>query len=327
MSNLLEIRDLSVQFDLDRGPVRVLEGVSLAVKPGQMYGIVGESGSGKSVLLRAVLGLLSPPWRIISGRVLFREEDLLTLPETRLEDVRGKMIALMVSNPRQHLNPVMPVGRQIGMIIQKHQKLSKAAAAMRSVALLKAVGLPDPASRYHSFPHELSGGMCQRIIIAMGLANSPELILSDEPTSGLDVTISMQILDLMRQSVEELNSALLLVSRDLGVIANYCQRVSVIYAGQVVEEAGIFDFFDQPVHPYSRHLIRAAEAARDPERAKKTNATSTLQRSETGCRYANRCPIALDACRAQVIELAEFSGGHLVRCIRKGEIISGELQP
>ncbi len=233
----------------------------------------------------------------------------------------------MLSNPRQHLNPVMPVGRQISMITQKHQKISKSAAAERSVQLLRAVGIPDPASRYYSFPHELSGGMCQRIIIAMGLANSPELILSDEPTSGLDVTISIQILDLMRQSVVDLNSSLLLVSRDLGVIANYCERVAVIYAGQVMEEAGIDDFFDNPVHPYSRNLIRAAEAARDPERAKKTSTSSTLQRSETGCNYAHRCPISQDACRAQSIELTQVTEEHLVRCIREGEIISGELQP
>ena len=326
---VLQVRGLSVQYERDAGPVRVLEGVDLTVHSGRSHGIVGESGSGKSVLLRAVLRLLDPPWRVTAGEVLIRGEDMLTAPERRLERVRGKVTALMLSNPRQHLNPVMPVGRQIATVIRRHQDISKAAAVARANDLLRAVGIPDPAHRYHAYPHELSGGMCQRIIIAMGVANLPELILADEPTSGLDVTISIQILDLMKESVERLHSALLLVSRDLGVIANYCQRVAVMYAGEVVEEADVLAFFDRPVHPYSRHLVRAAEAARDAAEAAGvvTPARGGPARDATGCRYAARCPIALDACRERPIPLEAVRPDHPVRCIRQREILAGELRP
>lgn len=324
---LLEIRGLSLQYDRDAGPVPVLRDVDLTVRAGQSYGVAGESGSGKSVLLQAVLRLLEPPWRVTAGEVLFRGEDLLKQPERRLEQVRGKMTALMLSNPRQHLNPVMPVGRQIGAVIRKHQGLSRAAATERAIELLRAVGIPDPAHRYHAYPHELSGGMCQRIIIAMGIANAPELILADEPTSGLDVTISIQILDLMHESVGRLNSALLLVSRDLGVIANYCRRVAVMYAGEVIEEADVQAFFDRPLHPYSRHLVRAAQAARDPgaeEAAARRRAAGDVA---TGCRYAPRCPVAIDACRERPVPLQAVESDHPVRCLRQREILAGELRP
>ncbi|HET6522038.1 MAG TPA: ABC transporter ATP-binding protein [Geminicoccaceae bacterium] len=326
---VLQVRGLSVRYERDAGPVPVLEGVDLTVRAGQSHGIVGESGSGKSVLLRAVLRLLEPPWRVTAGQVLLRGEDLLREPEHRLERVRGRVIALTLSNPRQHLNPVMAVGRQIATVIRKHQSVSKPAATRQAIDLLRAVGIPDPAHRYHAYPHELSGGMCQRIIIAMGIANAPELILADEPTSGLDVTISIQILDLMKQSVERLHSALLLVSRDLGVIANYCQRVAVMYAGEVVEEADVLAFFDRPVHPYSRHLVRAAEAARDAGAggAAAAPARGASARAATGCRYAARCPVALDACRERPIPLEAVRGGHPVRCIRQREILAGELRP
>jgi peptide/nickel transport system ATP-binding protein len=326
--SILEIQDLSVQFERDDGPVPVLEGVTFSVPEGGAFGLVGESGSGKSILLMAILGLLSPPWRITRGRVLFRGEDLLTLPENRLEEIRGKGIALMLSNPRQHLNPVMPAGRQISILLQRHQKLSRKESVEKAIDLLKAVGIPDPHIRYYAFPHELSGGMCQRIIIAMGMANSPDLIMADEPTNGLDVTISIQILDLMRHAVEELGSALLLVSRDLGVVANYCRHVAVMYAGQIVEESPVESFFENPLHPYGRHLLRAAEAARDLEMAGANGHVSRLRAASgaAGCRYAPRCPFSLDACLIQDVDLLEARSGHGVRCLRSEEILSGGLK-
>ncbi len=264
LTALLEVRDLTVRHDRAARTAPVLDSVDLSVRSGESFGIVGESGAGKSVLLRAILGLLPSTWSAGTGHVFFRGEDLQAQPERHLQQIRGKLIALMPSNPRQHLNPVKPVGSQIADVVLAHQPVGREAAVRRAIEVLTHVGIPDPASRYHAYPHELSGGMCQRIIIAMGLANAPVLTLADEPTSGLDVTISLQILDLMQMAVTELNSALVLVSRDLGVIAHYCQRIAVMYAGEVVEQGDVLDFFDFPLHPYSRHLLRAARAARDP---------------------------------------------------------------
>lgn len=294
---------------------------------GQSYGIVGESGSGKSALLRATLGLLAPPWQVTGGGVLFRGTNLLTQPERQLERIRGKLIAFMPSNPRQHLNPILPVGRQIAAVILAHQEVSRAEATRRAVDLLGKVGIPDPASRYHAYPHELSGGMCQRIIIAMGLTNAPVLTLADEPTSGLDVTISLQVLDLMRASVTELGAALVLVSRDLGVIANYCERVAVMYAGEVVEEAGVPDFFDNPAHPYSRHLLRAARASRDTRVEPPATLTSAAAGGGSGCKFAPRCPIAIDACLRAPVPLGDVLEHHQARCLRAPEIVSGRVSP
>jgi peptide/nickel transport system ATP-binding protein len=324
---LLSVRGLSVRFEGNRGAVPVLSDLDLAVQPGEILGVVGESGSGKSVLLRAIMGLLAPPWRLTAGQVLLHGEDLAGRPEREIEQVRGKTIALMLTNPRQHLNPVMPVGRQIASVILAHQNVSRKAATERSLQLLRDVGIPDPESRYAAYPHELSGGMCQRIIIAMGLANTPELLMADEPTSGLDVTISIQILDLMRRLARELGSALLLVSRDLGVVANYCERVVVMYAGQVVEEAPVLDFFDRPIHPYSRHLIRAAVAARDTTETGGEVVRGARERVETGCIYAPRCPVAVASCTSGEVALETFRPEHRARCLRGREIEAGELAP
>lgn len=323
MSALLEVRDLDVAAG-DEPPKSVLRSISLIIQPGEIYGIVGESGSGKSLLLQAILRLLNPPLSAVRGSVLFEGEDVLTKSERQLEAIRGGRIALMSSNPRQHLNPVLSVGRQIADVIEKHQEVARRDAVARAVDLLKAVGIPDPADRYHAYPHELSGGMCQRIIIAMGLANSPSLILADEPTSGLDVTISVQILDLMRDLVRDSGSSLLLVSRDLGVIANYCHRVAVMYAGEVVESADVLEFFDNPIHPYSRRLIRAARASRDSAGADVGHDRNRSPRSASGCRFAGRCPVAVDACRAADVPLSG-PPDHPARCIRRDELLRGEI--
>jgi peptide/nickel transport system ATP-binding protein len=329
LTSILRVKDLSIQYERDEENVSVLEGISLSIPKGGTFGLVGESGSGKSVLLMSILGLLQLPWRITKGQILFHGEDLVAQPEKRLEEIRGKGIALMMSNPRQHLNPVMPLGRQISAILEKHQKLNKKEAVRRVIDLLKAVGIPDPQIRYHSYPHELSGGMCQRIIIAMGMANSPDLIMADEPTSGLDVTISVQILDLMHKAVRELDSALLLVSRDLGVIANYCERVAVMYAGQIVEEASVDSFFKNPVHPYARHLLRSAEVALDLEMRGNLYARKPIKDTiaKSGCKYFYSCPIALAACRDESIKMTGGENHHRVRCLRRNEIITGALQP
>jgi len=326
MPPLLEVQNLEVGYILDGNRTLLIKGVDLAIERGEILGIAGESGSGKSVLLQAILGLLRPPLRVFHGRVIFRGEDLRTMPEHELEMIRGKRIALTLSNPRQHLNPVLPIGLQLVNVIRSGQRVSKAEAVRRAVKLLQAVGISDAAFRFHSYPHELSGGMAQRVIIAMGLANSPELLMADEPTTGLDVTISVQILDLMIDLVREFGSSLLIVSRDLGVIANYCQKVAVMHAGLIVEEADVFEFFDRAVHPYSRHLKRAAEAAL--ERSQTVDSTARLDKAGnmSGCQYVHRCPVASSACTLHNVPLEEIQPGHRVRCNRKLEIWEGRLQ-
>jgi oligopeptide/dipeptide ABC transporter ATP-binding protein len=322
---LLEVRNLCVQYTRDTSPLRVLNSVSLAIQPGESLGVVGESGAGKTVLVRTILGLLQPPWNIAGGSILFQGEDLLKKSEAELRQIRGKKIALTTPEPRKHLNPVIPVGAQIANVIQAHSRISRKEALQRAVQLLHMVGIPDPEVRQRSYPHELSGGMCQRVIIAMGLAHSPKLFMADEPIAGLDVTISLQILDLMRDLVQNFNSSLLLVSRDLGVIAHYCQRVAVMYAGRIVEVADVPIFFAQPIHPYSRRLLRAAAAARDESRGVVTSLGVRTIAAQVGCGYALRCPLQIEQCTRQTPELEALTTDHLVRCFRNSEIVAGKV--
>jgi oligopeptide/dipeptide ABC transporter ATP-binding protein len=276
---LLEVRDLTVAFVGDRATREVLSRVSLSVADGEVLGVVGESGSGKSILLAAILQLLQPPWQVLGGKVLLRGENLLEQDEARLTALRGKDLALALSNPRQHLNPILTIGRHLSDVIRAHRPMRHAASLAAAVELLKAVNIPDPVLRLQAYPHELSGGMCQRVILALAIANAPRLLIVDEPTSGLDVTVSVQILDLMRDAVRKLNSGLLLVSRDLGVVANYCERVVVMNAGRVVEEAEVRKFFATPQNVYSRKLLHAAAAARDADLAS-TGTSPVLIRTE-----------------------------------------------
>lgn len=326
--SLLEIEDLAVDYTGREDPVRILDGIDLAVDRGDVLGIVGESGAGKSILLRTILGLLPPRCLPVRGAIRYDGANLLTLAEPDLEKIRGRAIGLTLSNARQNLNPVMPIGRQIRAVIAKHQEVSRDASIARTVDLLRSVGIPDPEARYYAYPHELSGGMCQRVIIAMALANAPDVILADEPTSGLDVTISIQILDLMRKAVAESGSALVLVSRDLGVIANYAKRVGVMLSGQMIEIAPVEEFFDRAVHPYSRHLIRAAAASRDASlAASRRIAAAATGWSGAGCRFRRRCRAALQACAEGPLPVEPVAPDHLVRCVRSREFFSGELRP
>jgi oligopeptide/dipeptide ABC transporter ATP-binding protein len=279
VTTLLEVRDLTVALVGDRATREVLSRVSLSVGDGEVLGVVGESGSGKSILLAAILQLLQPPWRVLGGKVLLRGENLLEQDEARLTALRGKELALALSNPRQHLNPILTIGRQLSDVIRAHRPMRHAASLAAAVELLKSVNIPDPVLRLQAYPHELSGGMCQRVILALAIANAPRLLIVDEPTSGLDVTVSVQILDLMRDTVRKLNSGLLVVSRDLGVVANYCERVVVMNAGRVVEEAEVRQFFATPQNVYSRKLLHAAAAARDADLAS-TGTSPVLLRTE-----------------------------------------------
>jgi oligopeptide/dipeptide ABC transporter ATP-binding protein len=270
---LLEVKGLTVEFQGDRGTRKVLDGVDLQVQDGGTLGIVGESGSGKSVLLTAVMGLLQPPWRITGGQVLLQGRELLDLGERELGTIRGKELGLALANPRQHLNPILPIGRQLTNVLRTHRPQRVDEAVERAADLLSSVGIPDPVTRLQAFPHELSGGMCQRVILALAIAHAPRLLMVDEPTSGLDVTISAQILDLLRDAVRTLHSGLIVVSRDLAIVAHYCQRVLVMRAGRVIEDAPVHRFFAEPREVYSRHLLRAAAASRDADLAEEAAAT------------------------------------------------------
>jgi oligopeptide/dipeptide ABC transporter ATP-binding protein len=323
MDPLLEVHDLRVEYARASRVIRVLDGVNLVIHPGESLGVVGESGVGKTVLVRAILGLLDPPWRIVSGSVRYRGENLLAQPESALRHLRGREIALTTHEPRKHLNPVATIGDQMARVVQAHSPASRTEARVRAIELLRMVGIPDPELRLLAYPHELSGGMCQRVVIAMALAHSPKLLMGDEPTAGLDVTISLQILDLMRDLVRDFHSSLLLVSRDLGVVAHYCQRVAVMYAGQIVEVADVPAFFAGAIHPYSRRLLRAAVAATGDRRAALSSVGGRGEGRGARCPYAPRCPISIDRCTREEPPLELAAIARWVRCFRHAEITAG----
>ncbi|MCC7273718.1 MAG: ABC transporter ATP-binding protein [Alphaproteobacteria bacterium] len=326
MAPLLDIGALGVDLATAGGSRRIVDDLSLRVGQRESVGIVGESGSGKTILIRAVLGLLDPPLAVAGGSIAFDGRELVGLDERRFREIRGRDIALTTPEPRKHLNPLLTVGRQIANVIRAHRDVAHAAAAEEAIGLLRAVGIPDPERRMAAYPHELSGGMCQRVIIAMALAHRTRLLLVDEPTAGLDVTISRQILDLMHQLAESHGTALVLVSRDLGVVAHYCRRVAVMYAGRIVEDASVAAFFERPVHPYSRQLLRAAVAARDGA-ARERRSSALLPPAETGCAFRLRCPVAVAECAATAPPLAPLAGaaGHAARCLRAAAIAAGEI--
>jgi ABC-type dipeptide/oligopeptide/nickel transport system ATPase component len=259
---VLAVDSLKTYFRTGAGETRALDGVSVALGQGETLGVVGRTGAGKSVLARSIMGLVGHPGYIAGGRIRFRGEDLLTLPEDRLNAMRGKELALIVSNPRARLNPLINVGTQLANVITAKQKLSKKAASDRAIELLASVAIADPARVARSLPHELSGGMCQRVIIMMALANAPRLLIADEPTAGLDVTVQTQVLELMMGLVQDQGTALLLMTRDLGIVAHFCQRVAVLMEGKIIEDRPVRAFFADPQHSHSAYLLEAAFAAR-----------------------------------------------------------------
>ncbi|MBM3489996.1 MAG: ABC transporter ATP-binding protein [Alphaproteobacteria bacterium] len=324
MAPILELRELSVSYETQGGARAVLSKLSLDVSAGEALGIVGESGSGKTVLVRSILGLLDPPFRTDHGTVVFEGRDLRQLDEQSFRQLRGGSIALTTPEPRKHLNPLISIGRQIVNVLRAHQTLAEQAARTRTIELLRAVGIPDPERRLAAYPHELSGGMCQRVIIAMALAHQTKLLLVDEPTAGLDVTISRQILDLMHELAVSHGTALMLVSRDLGVVAHYCRRVAVMYDGRIVEDAPVEAFFAGPAHPYSRQLLRAAAASRGKRGAEK-RVDALAEPARTGCPFRPRCPVAVAACATAVPALQQVAAGRRARCLRAEALLRQEL--
>jgi oligopeptide/dipeptide ABC transporter ATP-binding protein len=317
---LLSVRDLRTQFFTREGVVHAVDGVSFDVHKGRTLGIVGESGCGKTVTALSIIRLLpTPPARIVGGEVLFQGRDLTTLPESELEDVRGREIAMIFQDPMTSLNPTLTIGMQITETIRRHSKVSKRVARLRAIELLEEVGLPRAASRLDDYPHRLSGGMRQRVMIAIAISCDPALLIADEPTTALDVTVQAQVLDLLAEMRDAHDMAMIVITHDMGVVADTADEVLVMYAGQVVEQAAVLELFDSPEHPYTEALLGALPQIEDPGvRHRRLTAIpgrppDLLDPPQT-CRFAARCKYAGgDACTQHMPELRELRPGHLVR--------------
>jgi len=317
---LLEIDGLKTWFFTRDGVVRAVDGVSFAVHPGETLAVVGESGCGKSVTALSILRLIaSPPGRIVSGTLLFEGKDLLGMDEAGMRALRGNEISMIFQEPMTSLNPVLTVGRQIAEALRVHRGLAGAQALAGAIGMLRQVDIPEPERRAGEYPHQLSGGMRQRVMIAMALACQPRLLIADEPTTALDVTIQAQILDLMRALKEKSGAAIVLITHDLGVVAEMAQRVVVMYAGRKVEEAPVDLLFEHPRHPYTRGLLnsvpRLGEAEHGIRRlAEIPGVVPSLREEIPGCVFAPRCAYATDRCRREYPPLEEKGGGHWVAC-------------
>jgi oligopeptide/dipeptide ABC transporter ATP-binding protein len=317
---LLEVKGLKTYFYTEDGIVRAVDDVSFEVYPGEVLGLVGESGCGKSVTSLSIMGLISKPGKIGEGEILLDGENLLELPEDEMTKVRGNRISMIFQQPQTALNPVFKVGDQLAEVLNVHQDLGKEAGWKRAVELLKMVGVPDPERRAEAYPHELSGGMAQRVMIAMALACVPELLIADEPTTALDVTIQAQILDLMRDLRREMGTSVILITHDLGVVAEMAERVAVMYAGEIVEQTDINTLFDQPLHPYTQGLIGSIPVLGEIKEKLDVipGSVPNLVDLPPGCRFAPRCQACfkygLKICAEVKPDLEEIKPGHLVRC-------------
>ena len=312
---LLEVEGLAVDFPSDDGPVHAVRGVSFALAPGEILGIVGESGCGKSVTARALLRLIDAPGEVVAGSVRYRGHDLLLATPSQLAEIRGGEISMVFQDPMTSLNPVLTVGHQIAAVMEPHQQLSRDQRDARIRELLDAVGISDPDRRAHQYPHELSGGMRQRVMIAMALANDPAIIVADEPTTALDVTIQAQILDLLRTINRDSQTAIAFITHNLGVVAELCQRVAVFYAGRVVESGPTERVFADPRHPYTRALLGSLPVPGERRRrlTPVAGAPPLVIGDHSGCAFAPRCPLRVDRCE-QDPRLEPLAPGHAAAC-------------
>jgi peptide/nickel transport system ATP-binding protein len=320
VEDILEIRELKTYFFTEEGVVRAVDGVDIHVQRGEVLGIVGESGCGKSVTSLSIMRLVSQPGRIVSGEISFDGEDLVKVSEARMRDIRGNSISMIFQQPQSCLNPVFRVGDQLSEVLLIHEDISKEEAANRAVEMLAMVGIPEPESRARSFPHELSGGMAQRVMIAMALACLPQLLIADEPTTALDVTIQAQILDLMRNLKDQTDTAIILITHDLGVVAEMCDRVDVMYAGRIVEQAPVKVLFQEPKHPYTEALIGSTPVLGQAGKELTTipGSVPNLIDLPPGCKFAPRCTARvekdLEICTQEEPELRKIASDHWVRC-------------
>jgi peptide/nickel transport system ATP-binding protein len=324
---LLEVDGLDVTFYTRRGTVQALHAVDLRIDEGETLGLVGESGSGKSVTSLAVMGLIKLPGKITAGDVRWKGRSLIADERQRLlRDIRGKELAMVFQDPMTSLNPLFPIGRQIGEVLRHHMGMSKAQARERTIELLELVGIASPERRVDQYPHEFSGGMRQRMLIAMSLACEPQLLIADEPTTALDVTIQAQILELLAELQQRLKVAVLLISHDLGVVAQVCHRISVMYAGRIVESGAAEDVFDRPGHPYTRGLLRSTPRV-DQVGGRLVGIDGSppdLVKPPSGCPFHPRCPLAVDRCSDEVPALEEREQGREVACWRAFDEPVGE---
>jgi oligopeptide transport system ATP-binding protein len=314
---LLEVRDLRTQFPTRDGLVRAVDGISFQLDPGETLGIVGESGSGKSVTVLSVMRLLQPPGRITGGQVLYRGRDLTQISESEMQEVRGQEIAMIFQDPMTSLNPVYRTGWQVGEPVRLHRGFDKRRSLREAVDMFRRVGIPEPEKRARAYPHEMSGGMRQRAMIAMGLTTAPSVLIADEPTTALDVTIQAQILELLKQVNSEFGTATVLITHNLGVVAGMCERMLVMYAGRVVEEGPADEVFANPKHPYTWSLLRSLPRLDSDERQPLRpieGMPPDLTALPGGCAFHPRCPFAIDRCARDVPQLERFSSGQAAAC-------------
>jgi oligopeptide/dipeptide ABC transporter ATP-binding protein len=320
--SLLEVRNLTTAFQTERGEVTAVEDVSFDLEEGEILGIVGESGSGKSVTALTIMGLLpQPPARIAGGSIRFAGEELTTMPENRMEAIRGSGISMVFQEPMTSLNPVFTIGEQMMETLRAHERLSQREQYSRALSMLDKVGIPSAAKRMSDYPHQLSGGQRQRVMIAMALACNPKLLIADEPTTALDVTIQAQVLDLLMDLRDDLGMAIIVITHNMGVIAETADRVLVMYAGRIVEQAPVVDLFERPRHPYTRGLLSCVPTL-EQEADRLVAIPGSLPepaRRPPGCRFAPRCRFRVEACRSAVPPLVEEEAGHYAACIRTGE--------
>ena len=325
MAPLLEVQNLSTYFYTDEGVVKAVNDVSYSLEPGETMGIVGESGSGKSVSALSILRLVPYPGRIVSGRVIFQGTDLMSLSSREIQRIRGRRIGIVFQEPMTSLNPVLTIGRQITEAIETHLGLNRDAARQRAVELLDRVGIPEPQQRIKDYPHTLSGGMRQRVMIAMALSCEPDLIIADEPTTAVDVTIQAQLLELMKELTRESNVALIIITHNMGIVARYVDRVAIMYAGKIVEQGSVMDIFKGPQHPYTIGLQESIPRL-DMERREKLatipGQPPDLAHLPLGCAFRERCRYAVDRCSNEVPPLMAVGQGHWSACWEAPILIS-----
>ena len=315
---LLEVHELRTSFALEAGEARAVDGVSFTLDPGRVLGLVGESGCGKSVTALSLIRLVPPPGRVTGGQVFLDGRDLLALDEREMRAVRGPGLAMIFQEPMTSLNPVFTAGSQIAEAVRLHQRVGRREAWERAVELLAEVGIPEPGHRARAYPHQLSGGMRQRVMIAMAISCAPRVLIADEPTTALDVTIQAEILDLLRALRERRGMALLLITHDLGVVAEQADEVAIMYAGRIVEQAPVLEIFDRPLHPYTQALFRSMPGVGGPRSRLETipGQVPDLLRLPSGCPFRDRCPKAIAECAATAPPLLEKAAAHRAACIR-----------
>ncbi len=327
MAKTLEIENLRTQFFTSAGTVRAVDGISYSVEQGELVAIVGESGCGKSVSALSVLRLIpDPPGRIVGGEIRFMGQDLLQLSDEEIRKVRGRRIAMVFQEPMTSLNPVLTVGRQLTETLEHHLGMSEAQAKTRAIELLGMVGIPDPERRLSQYPHHFSGGMRQRVMIAMALSCEPELIIADEPTTALDVTIQAQILELMKNLTKRLGAALIIITHNLGVVARYADRVNVMYAGRIIEQGNARQVYHDPRHPYTIGLLGSVPRLDQPRKAKLRpieGQPPDLTQPARGCSFRPRCSYAVERCATEAPALELLDDGHFSACWRRNELDPG----